>query len=752
MTQDFRPEDIATVQRALISLDAVLLLAACLLSLLAWLRWAPAGPVAQARVVSRGRTLAVAGAWALGLGGASAACFRWLGSQHFPQNVETLTLEFAQRTLLVACAVMLCLALALRLLGARAPRWFRLAAELLLVPCAYAIGLSIIHLALPLTDLESWNGFQRAAFYSAAVFALPIALIPGFYRARGFALVMGILLLIVFGDLIYLRYFGNILPVLAIGGGGQLWDVRDIIFKYTRGRDAWLLLVFVVSVALPFVWPKPNKADAPLALRGALDLLMVCTSLAFLLPIPGLVQRWMDSDRSWRVLNGTDAVQDSGIVVAHIKEIARSIRDARQHGSISDEEFAKVRKYHEARAELPTDDPDFGLARGTNLLLLQVEGMQKWVIGTRDRGQEVTPFLNRLHDRAWFFDRLYDETGDSSTSDCEYMVLNSQFPIPQGSVAFRRDENHFVTLLHSFKEAGYTTFAGHAYAAGMWNRAVLYPRYGFDQTAFRDEIGDGPKLGWGMGDKLFFERVMPRIARLQKPFVSMLITLTSHSPYGYVPAAERRLQLGPIEGSDFGGYLHSMRYNDEAIEQLFGQLEKNGLLPNTTVVIYGDHDSRMRFSSRLMTETDLSPETQRRLAIRDYTTKQIPLLIVLPERLQAAPRIVQTLGGQVDIGATLLHLYGLKQPRSFIGQPLVPERSGHASRIDGSGVDEQHIYIAPGGGRCESFPDFQRLDRNACADLSRRTQEELNLSWDVTLLDLAGKLAGKVPEKAAATR
>jgi phosphoglycerol transferase MdoB-like AlkP superfamily enzyme len=281
---------------------------------------------------------------------------------------------------------------------------------------------------------------------------------------------------------------------------------------------------------------------------------------------------------------------------------------------------------------------------------------------------------------------------------------------------------------------------------------VLYPRYGFDQTAFKDELGDGPKLGWGIGDKLFFQRVLPHIEHLKAPFVSYLITLTSHSPYQYVPDPERKLQLGPIEGSDFGGYLHSMRYNDEAIEQLFGQLQKSGLLSNTTVVIYGDHDSRMKFSARLATETDLSPEVQRRLAIRDYTTKQIPLLVVLPERLNVASRVVHTLGGQVDIGATVLHLFGLKQPHSFIGQSLVPERIGHASRIDGSGVDGQHIYIAPGGGRCESLPDFQRVERDACAELRRRVQEELNMSWDVTLLDLAGKLAGKVPAKAAATR
>ena len=79
-------------------------------------------------------------------------------------------------------------------------------------------------------------------------------------------------------------------------------------------------------------------------------------------------------------------------------------------------------------------------------------------------------------------------------------------------------------------------------------------------------------------------------------------------------------------------------------------------------------------------------------------------------------------------------------------------RSGHASRIDGSGVDGERIFIAPGGGRCETYPGFQRLDLQACDALGKRTQLELNMSWDVTLLDLASKLAGKAPEKAEAKR
>ncbi len=826
MKQDFRPEDIATVVRWLVGIDATLGFAACALLVLTLAdRRRPrlqalaahALPLALALVLGAldtkvlgalellpsdpgaqlGRTHAAAhgfGPWVLGfalsaivaaavavlieraanriperarswvsyglVAFAALTCASAIASAlevtHYLERLpDALTPAFAPSLLVLVPLATIALAGGLRLLmrfKVAVPAWARMTAEALLVPAMYAFGLALIYQTLTLIELELWSGFKYAAFFSAAVFALPVALVPGAYRSRGFGIALGLFLLLVFGDLIYLRYFGNILPVLAISSGGQIWDVRDIIVKYTQRSDAILLPALAAAIAVPLLWPKTPKADAPIAARAALDVTLVLTALAFILPISNIVGAWMDSDRSWRVLNGTDAVQDSGIVVAHVKEVARSIRDARQHSSITPEEFAKVQAFHRERASETTDDPDFGIARGTNLIVLQVEAMQKWVLGAHDRGQELTPFLNQLRERAWFFDEVYDETGDSSTSDAEYMVLNSQFPIPQGSVAFRRDNNHFVTLLHAFKEAGYTTFAGHAYAAGMWNRAVLYPRYGYDQTAFRDEIGEGPKLGWGIGDKLFFERVLPRIQKLPQPFVSVLITLTSHGPYQYVPANERKLNLGPVGASEFGGYMHSMRYDDESLEQLFTELKSVGLLDNTTFVIYGDHDSRMKFPAYEANETDLPPDIQRRLGVRDYTTKQIPLLIVLPEKLHATPRVVHTIGGQVDIGPTIAHLFGLKRPGSFIGQSLVPERAGRARRIDGSGVEGDRIYIAPGGGRCETFPDFKHLDKNACSDLAKKTQTELNMSWDVTLLDLASKLAGKAPEKSAAKR
>ena len=186
MTQDFRPEDIATVQRALVSVDFVLLLAACLLSLFALRRLAPFAAALRARIPLRARTLALSFALALALFGGERAVLSLAYGRAVP-DADRRDPDAAVCAAPAARGVRRAARSGARFApaGARAPIWLRLAAELLLVPCAYAIGLAIIYLSLSLIELESWNGFQRAAFYSAAVFALPVALIPGFYRARG---------------------------------------------------------------------------------------------------------------------------------------------------------------------------------------------------------------------------------------------------------------------------------------------------------------------------------------------------------------------------------------------------------------------------------------------------------------------------------------------------------------------------------------------------------------------------------------
>ena len=114
---------------------------------------------------------------------------------------------------------------------------------------------------------------------------------------------------------------------------------------------------------------------------------------------------------------------------------------------------AAIERWFAARPPPPTD-ANAGIVRGANLLMIQAEAMQGWVIGATHNGQEITPFLNKLRERALVYTALADESAQGMTSDAEYAALNSQLPLGQGAVAFLRADNHFHTLAHALHDAG----------------------------------------------------------------------------------------------------------------------------------------------------------------------------------------------------------------------------------------------------------------------------------------------------------
>ena len=48
-----------------------------------------------------------------------------------------------------------------------------------------------------------------------------------------------------------------------------------------------------------------------------------------------------------------------------------------------------------------------------------------------------------------------------------------------------------------------------------------------------------------------------------------------------------------MEGTKLGNYLKSAHYADKAIGQFLTDLDNAGLLENTVIVFYGDHDARL---------------------------------------------------------------------------------------------------------------------------------------------------------------
>src|SRR5262249_48339279 len=145
-------------------------------------------------------------------------------------------------------------------------------------------------------------------------------------------------------------------------------------------------------------------------------------------------------------------------------------------------------------------------------------------------------------------------------------------------VAFRFPGHHYVALPRILADRGYATLSAVAFEPGFWNRQVMHPSYGFQKTLFESDFQLTEQIGWGLNDRDFLRQMVPRLEGLAQPFAAWLITLSLHHPFEDFPARHKVLQLGALEGTSFGNYLHTMRFFDDALEDFKQALARDGLL------------------------------------------------------------------------------------------------------------------------------------------------------------------------------
>src|SRR5262249_44801603 len=197
----------------------------------------------------------------------------------------------------------------------------------------------------------------------------------------------------------------------------------------------------------------------------------------------------------------------------------------------------------------------------------------------------------RWTDDSLRFTNVTDQTNEGRTSDAEFVSLVSLLPLEHGAVAFRYPANHYVAFPRILGEHGYFTLSAVAFEPGFWNRRVMHPSYGFQQSLFESDFQMTEQIGWGLNDRDFLQQMVPRLESLPKPFCAWLITLSLHHPFADFPDRHKVLRLGSLEKTPFGNNLHTMPFFDEALDAFKAALERNHLLEETMLVVFGDHDA-----------------------------------------------------------------------------------------------------------------------------------------------------------------
>jgi len=542
-------------------------------------------------------------------------------------------------------------------------------------------------------------------------------------------------------DLLYCRFFEDVIAVPVLR---QVWQTSHILGSI-RDLFSWQDLVLIADFPLwgVLIWLRGRVVfrQRPAWRWLVYSAAAGCFAWAFCGKVRTVQAQHAEVFQ--HVYSCKFLASRLGILPYHVYDLAVTLAERFAAVAISPAEFEAMQRWFKERnaAEMQAPvDPrvPFGLARGKNIFVIQVESLQPDVIGMMVDGQPVTPHLDALIRESLYFERCFDQTHNGRSSDADFCGYNSLHPVARGSVVCRFPEVELDAFPAMLRRRGYHTFIACGMEGSFWNMNWMHARYGFAQQAYERDLQGGEVYGLGITDISLFQLVLERIDKMPQPFLAHCITLTNHHPYCFVPEGFTGLKLGSLAGTQAGDLLQSVHYTDVAIGQFLDGLKARGLYDDSVILIYGDHDGQLpRDQCRLLDGPASKPWGFKGL-------DRVAMILRLPGGIVAERR--KTTTGHLDFAPTLMHLAGISRDGTFMlgnnlfrgnGNAVIPFR-------DGSFADQKHLFMSPDGtwenGRVFLLDTAEEVDRSACERSFHEARLRLRMSDWIIQGDLLPRL------------
>ncbi|MCX8129364.1 MAG: LTA synthase family protein [Clostridia bacterium] len=533
-----------------------------------------------------------------------------------------------------------------------------------------------------------------------------------------------VLTVFMIADMVYFRYFNDVISVPVLRQAVLMDTLQSSISSLFRISDIFFVFDILLFIAVLIITAGKTNFSGP-----TLKQRVISASSVLLIGICFVSYGFFDINRTMgskifdNVLDRTFFVQNIGIINYHGFDIYATVLKS----TLGDKGISEERKKEVLQAFKSMEKKQgtnlTGAAKGYNLIVVQAEAFQNMLIDMKVNGREVTPNLNRFIKKSAYFKNYFSQTAQGSTSDAEFLSNASYYPLTEGSVYFRYPNNTFDTLPKAMKGLGYKTYAMHAYKGSYWNRSFVYPVIGFDHFYNMPDYKFNESVGWGLGDKSFFKQSVDKLKKIDSPFHAFLISLSAHHPYDAFNDISN-FDVAPYEHTFLGNYLKAQHYADEALGELFMELENSGLMGNSVIVIYGDHAGIQKEKTEEYKEfLNLNDNAELRL----IQMSKVPLIIHFPGDKAAGVR--ETAGGQIDLYPTLANLYGIK-PAYALGKDLFNSDIGYAVFRNGNITDGTTAYIKSAN-LCFDIVSGQERDLNTLSEKIEFAEKQLEVSDDI---------------------
>jgi lipoteichoic acid synthase len=533
--------------------------------------------------------------------------------------------------------------------------------------------------------------------------------------------------IILYANVAFYRFFNDFITLPVLFQTDNFGDLGSSASESVFFSDVvYFADVFVIFLAMKFIQTKPaSNLNVP-AHRKAYFILSAAV-LIFNLGLaeaerPQLLTRSFDREM---------LVKNIGMYNYHLYDIYIQSKSQAQRAMANGTELVEVNNYIRANQPDPSEDM-FGIAKGRNLIVVTLESLQSFTINGEMNGEPITPFLSELtqDDDTIYFPNFYHQTGLGKTSDSEFLVENSLYPLSGGAVFFTHSGNTYNSMAESLGNNGYHTSVQHANTKSFWNRDIMYQSLNIDQFFDIESytIGEGDAVNWGMKDIPFMEQSVEHMTALPQPFYTRLLTLTNHHPF-YLDEEDKMIDEYDSASGTLNRYFQTARYLDESIKELFEKLKEKGLYENSIIVMYGDHYGISENHNEAMAQylgKEITPYESAQL-------QKVPFFVHIPGYGEG--HVDEEIGGQIDIRPTIMHLMGVETEKDiqFGGDLFSEEHEEFVVFRDGRFVTDKHIYA---GNACYDIKTGIEGDMAGCEPYVEPAMTELNYSESIINGDL----------------
>lgn len=352
---------------------------------------------------------------------------------------------------------------------------------------------------------------------------------------------------------------------------------------------------------------------------------------------------------------------------------------------INDETDDKIKSMHVYfKNTAPSNKNEYtGMFKDKNLIFITAEAFDTIAID-----EKLTPTLYKIANNSFIFKNYYQPLYPVSTSDGEYMNLNSLIP-KEGVWSFKQTSKISMPygIGNMFNKEGYVSYGFHNHNYNYYDRQKSHKNIGLKYYG----CGNGleKKINckhWPNSDKEMIDATTSYYIDNDK-FMTYYMTVSGHLNYNFSGNNMAYRNKNKVKNLKYStaikAYLATQIELDKSIEKLLQVLEEKGKLNDTLIVIAPDHYP-YGLTTKQMNEISTIDRN-------DKFEKFHTTLIMYNPNIEKT--VVDKVISSLDILPTIYNLYGLTfDSRLLMGRDIFSNNEHIVILSDRSWITDKGKY------------------------------------------------------------